>query len=185
MDASAALATDAGSWLLWQPEAFGHVHDYDSWSEELEDDEDILRHVRAGDVVPITIGGDGACQFRVRVGSPDDPEGARPTERERAYIVVTSQPYLFVSHGRACLSGIENVGVGPEPLSGLLDLPLPRGRWAVTVVLIGWDEEPGSRDADGRPAAGALPDFLLLLDPEPRSAPPYRQSLTTFDRPAP
>ncbi len=127
------LGTDAGSWLVWQPEAFAHVHDYESWSSELEEDDDISRHVRAGVAVPIRIGSDGAFSFLVRVGRSGGrlrgPTTADLTERERRYRLVSSEPYLFVAHRRVVVSGIEHVGaVDPDRQ---LSVDLPEGRWAV------------------------------------------------------
>jgi hypothetical protein len=37
--------------------------------DALLEDDDIAEHVRAGELVPISIGGDGAFQFLIRVGT--------------------------------------------------------------------------------------------------------------------
>lgn len=184
MEADAVLTTDAGSWLLWQPEAFAHVHDYDGWATELEEDTDILRHVRSGVAVPISIDSDGAFAFRVRVARARSrlrrPTAADLTERERRYLTVSSEPYLLLSLGRVVISGIEHVG--PFDSDRHLSVDVPEGRWVATAHLIEWDAEPGAKDHAGGPAPGALPDFVLLLNPEDDLMPPYRQSLATFDR---
>lgn len=171
----AVLPTDAGMWLLWQTEAFSDVHDYDTWSSELEDDSDIARHIEQGDCVPINIGQDMAAAFVVRV--PDPGAISELTEREAAYLVVSSQPYLFVSRGTAALTGIEGV-MGGLPEVGIALAP---GRWAVTVHLIAWDEEPGAM-VDGRPGPNALPDFILLVNlaDDPQT---FRREVTTFPNP--
>lgn len=182
-EADAVLSTDAGSWLLWQPEAFAHVHDYDTWATELYEATDMLRHVRSGVAVPISIDSDGASGFRVRVGRTRGrlrgPKPVELTARERRHLVLSSDPYLLVSHGRVVASGIEHVG--PADPERHLALDLPAGRWAVTAHLIQWDAEPGATDENDGPTADALPDFVLLLNPEEDPTPPYRQSLATFD----
>jgi hypothetical protein len=50
----------------------------------------------------------------------------------------------------------------------------------VTIHMLDWDWEPGAKDEAGRPTAQALPDFLVLVSPEPSLA--YRAELETFDR---
>lgn len=80
------------------------------------------------------------------------------------------------------LSGIEHVGA--EAGSGLR-VPLPAGRWRVTVFLIDWAAEAGQQDRAGRPLLTALPDFALLInpvDPDDGAAVPYRTEVQTFDR---
>jgi hypothetical protein len=172
-DLPVTARTDAGMWLLWQPEAFSTVHDYDSWAVELEDDADILGHIDRGDCVPINIGHDMAAAFVVRAAGPAGV--AVLTDRESAYLVATSEPYLFVSEGSVALSGIEHAGVEP---SG--EVELSPGRWAVTVHLISWDDEPGMK-VDGRPAPDALPDFVVLLNPA-NELQQFRTELATFVR---
>jgi hypothetical protein len=159
-------------WLFWQPEAFSDVHDYDTWSPELEDDPDIARHIELGDCVPINIGQDMAAAFIVRV--PEAGGIAELTEREATYLVVSSQPYLFVSHGSALLTGIEGV-MGGLPQA---DVNLTAGRWAVTVHLIAWDDEPGAKAGDD-PGPDALPDFILLVN-RADDVQPFRGEVSTF-----
>jgi hypothetical protein len=71
--------TDAGMLALWNPRRFADIVDYESWERQLYDDDDILRHVRDGHLVPVNIGGDGAFDFTVRTATDGD---ATPTERE-------------------------------------------------------------------------------------------------------
>jgi hypothetical protein len=54
---------------LWNPSCFTGITDYQTWGDALLDDDEITEHVRAGKLVPINIGGDGAFQFLVRVGT--------------------------------------------------------------------------------------------------------------------
>ena len=91
---------------------------------------------------------------------------------------MTSEPYLFVSSGEAWISGIERVGI-PSDDDGFR-VEVPAGRWAATVHLIEWDQEPGSQRPDGRPTRDALPDFVVVLVPDQGG--PYRTQLVTFDR---
>jgi hypothetical protein len=47
---------------LWNPSRFTGITDYQTREDALLDDDDITEHVRAGKLVPINIGGDGAVQ---------------------------------------------------------------------------------------------------------------------------
>ncbi|MFI1991932.1 hypothetical protein [Actinoplanes sp. NPDC020271] len=177
MEFSGTVATGAGMFGLWSPPAFRGVIDYGSWEAELLEDQDLSRHARAGVLVPINLHSDGAFQFLVRIGTPARP--ATLTAREREYLVVSSEPYLFVATDGAILSGIEHVGARPGPH---LPVPLPAGRWQVEISIVDWTAEPGLQDGRGDPLPGSLPDFTLLLNPEagPGS---YRTAVDTFTRP--
>ncbi|WP_432824446.1 hypothetical protein [Dactylosporangium sp. CA-092794] len=177
VDVTGVVATDAGMFGLWVPASFDNVVDYSTWEAELLENEDIVRHIVGGAFVPVNIEGDGAFGFGVRVGSASGP--ARLTERERRYVLVASEPYLLMTTGDAMLSGIEHVRA--EADVGLA-VPLPAGRWSVTISLIEWEAEPGQRDDAGAPAPTALPDFTLLINPEDGAAGGYRINLHTFDR---
>jgi hypothetical protein len=67
---------------------------------------------------------------------------------------------------------------------GAVRIPLAAGRYRVQVNLIEWDAEPGSVTADGLPTASALPDFIVLVEPETHLSADYRVSVETFERPA-
>jgi hypothetical protein len=71
---SVLAATDAGMHTLWNPSRFTSITSYETWEDALLEDDDITAHVRAGELVPINIGGDGAFQFLIRVGT----QGPRP-----------------------------------------------------------------------------------------------------------
>ena len=172
-----AFRTDAGMLCLWRPAAFAAVVDYDTWDRELGDDADILRHIAAGDFVPINIGADGAFEIEVRVGSADFP--AAPSERERSYLEVSSQPYRFTCDGELRLSGVEHVYGTPDGNVGRLDV-VP-GEHAVVVHLVGWDREPGMLTAAGTPSPEALPDFVVTVNPAAQPT-AFRTHLETFDR---
>jgi len=173
------LATDSGMWALWDHARFAQVTGYDTWEPELLENDDILRHVEAGALVPINIGSDGVFEFEVRVGSAGAP--AELSERERRYLTVSSEPYRFVATGKAFVSGIEHIHGEPEPGS-TLPLRLGPGTYAVTVHMIAWDDEPGSKDAAGNPAATALADFVLLISPAAAGT-DVRRELETFPPP--
>ena len=176
-DTSLVAATDAGMHVLWNPSHFTDVTDYETWESALLEDDDIIRRIEAGELVPINIGSDGAFQFLVRVGAV----GRAPvlTRRERQYLVVSSQPYLYLSDGTARLTGVERVCADPGPAAPALTVPA--GPSAVTVHLIAWDDEPGAKDAQGQPVPGALPDFIVLIGPEDMTYRPFRTRLQTFD----
>jgi hypothetical protein len=172
------VATDAGMQVLWNPDRFASVVDYDSWEDSLLEDDDILQHVLAGMLVPINLG-DSAFQFVVRVGDSD--QAADLTERERARLLVTSEPYLITSAGSLYLSGLEDVSATPDEKA--LHVAAPAGRYALTVNLIDWEGEPGSRAPTGDPSPHALPDFVLLLNAPTWPEPAFRQSLQTLPPP--
>ncbi|WP_328446218.1 MULTISPECIES: hypothetical protein [unclassified Amycolatopsis] len=176
MDVTGVVATDAGLFGLWSPASFAGVVDYPTWEAALLDDDDLKRHIVAGAFVPVNIGDDGAFQVLARAGSESAAAGL--TQRERRYLLAASKPYLFRTTGDAKISGIEHVGAAVD--AGLR-VPLPAGRWSVTIALIEWDAEPGQKDTAGRPAPTALPDFVLLLNPD-RGAGRYRTEIRTFDR---
>jgi hypothetical protein len=169
--------TDAGMFALWNPARFAAIDSYEAWEDALLEDEDIARHIRAGDLVPVNIGADGAFGFAVRTGPS---ETTTLTSRERRYLGVSSQPYLYRSAGTACLSGIEHIWADPGP--DIATLVIPAGPWAVTIHLIDWAAEPGARDQHGRPGPTALPDFVMLICP-PEGDISYRTELQTFVRP--
>ncbi len=120
---SGVYATDSGTLCVWNPDAFVGVRDYDTWEQELCDDEDILQHIEAGSLVPVGIhhGMDGAFGVVLRVGDADQP--AKLTERETKYLRGKSEPYLFKSSGRLCLSGLEHVE--GQPGSSIACVPIP------------------------------------------------------------
>ncbi|MFF7183500.1 hypothetical protein [Streptomyces sp. NPDC008121] len=173
------VTRDAGMLVLWDPQRFEAVVDDDTWEDELLDDEDIVRHIQAGALVPLNVGGDGAFGVLVRSGTAAAP--ARLTEREAAHQLVASQPYLFVSRGRALVGGVEDVS-GDAP-DGVIEHLVPEGRHAVVVHLIDWQAEAGSQDKDGRPVPGALPDFVVLVNPAQPGQGAFRTAVHTFEAP--
>jgi hypothetical protein len=177
-EADGVVHTDAGMCVLWNPSRFRQVVDYDTWEPELLENVDIARHVAAGSVVPIGIRADGIFAVLVRCGSVGTP--AVLNKREQSYVVVTSDPYLFESDGRAHLTGIEHV-VTPASERGVT-IEVPKGRWSAVVHLIDWQAEPGSMQKDGQPSETALPDFVVVLNPTDESR-HYRLDIQTFDRP--
>jgi hypothetical protein len=168
----ATVATDAGLLALWRASAFDDVHDYPTWERRVEDR--LGEAIRSGELVPVGIQGDGAFGVRVAVA----PEGL--TERETRYTVVTSDPYLLhTDGGDLCLSSVEVVGDrSRSPWTG----SVPAGRYAVRVVLVGWDEEPGARGPDGSPGPSALADFVVLVAPADGTE-TFRTAQATFDPP--
>jgi hypothetical protein len=163
-------ATDAGMLCLWCPVYFSDVDGYDAWESRVN--ERLSDAIGAGELVPINIQSDGAFGVRVAVAPPD------LTEREQAYAVVTSDPYLLaVRGGELCLSGIEGVG---DSSRAPLRVAIADGRYTVRATIVAWDEEPGGRGTDGRPTEASLPDFVLQVSPEtgPEN---YRILEVTFD----
>ena len=171
--------TGAGMLALWNPRRFAAIVDYESWEALLLKDEDLRRHIGDGQLVPVNLGIDGAFRFAVRISEEGE---AVLAAQEACRLEAASAPYLLVSEGEICLSGIEHVGgsAGPERIHLM---PLKPGRYQVVVHILAWEDDPDSRDADGRPARNALPDFLVLVSPEKIPAPAYRLKLRTFDPP--
>jgi hypothetical protein len=164
--------TAAGMLALWCASTFEGVDDYAAWESQVEDRID--EAIAAGEFVPVNIESDGAFGVRVAV-APN-----YLSDRERSYAVIESEPYLLnVSGGEVCLSGIEGIG---DRDNAALRLPLPVGRYAVVVTLVAWDDEPASRDPDGRPTDDALPDFVVRVAPE-KGDETYRVQGQTFDPP--
>ena len=172
------FATDSGTLGVWNPSGFPMVTDCETWDSELCEDEDMLRHVRAGDFVPVGIdhGADGAFGVVVRRGT--DKNAVILTARERAYLLTESQPFLFVTSGLLCLSGLEHVCSSPGSEVGVAEIEA--GRYAVKIFLIAWDQEPGMSKADGSPKKKALPDFVVHISPE-TGVESYRQSVYALD----
>jgi hypothetical protein len=117
--------TDAGIVAVWSPANFATISDYDSWEAALLEDDDIIEHIARGNLVPICIGADGAWRLIVRWAA--GTHRAELTNRERMYLVVSSEPYLFVSDGLATVSGYEKIDNNPG--HHLPRLHIPPGRW--------------------------------------------------------
>ena len=173
-----AFATASGMLALWEPHHFDGITDYDTWEPELLEDTDISRHIQQGAFVPINIHADGAFQCAVRVGTAGSP--AVLSERERRYLVVSSEPYLFRSRDRVAISGLEHIGRSPGESASFI--PLASGDWAVTIHLIEWTGEPGAQTPDGQPTATALADFVVLLNPAAAGT-HFRTKVDTFEEP--
>lgn len=174
---SRAVATSAGLFGIWRASAFDHVSELGQWEDEVAEDSALERQISVGAFVPINIGGNGAFQVAMRgVEAPGNL-----SERERSYLLVSSEPYLLVSDGVLQLGGLEAVGsyAGAEKV----DIPLDDGRYAVVVHLVDWQAEPGSRGADGSPSADALPDFIVEIFTDVYGGLKYRTKVDTFDRP--
>jgi hypothetical protein len=181
-DVTGEFSTDAGMLCLWDPAAFTAIVDYDTWEDQLCEDKDIRRHIKAGHFVPVNTnqGIDGAFAVWLRVGQAGKP--ASLSDRERTYLLAESpQPYLLASSGRVCVSALEAVAGTPGP--DVRSLELAAGRYAVTVCFIGWDEEPGMKDKKGRPKPGALPDFVLLVNADDAADTRFRTKVHALDDP--
>lgn len=177
LDVSHAVATNAGLFGIWRASAFDHVNELDEWEGEVSEDSALERQISVGAFVPINIGGNGAFQIAMRgVESP-----GRLSERERSYLLISSEPYLLISGGMLELGGLESVGnyAGGEKV----EIPLDSGRYSVVVHLVDWQAEPGGRGPDGNPSAGALPDFIVEIFADVHDEPKYRTKVETFERP--
>ena len=172
---SGVATSDAGGIALWSRAAFAVLRP-DRWDEELCEDADIARHVRACALVPIFIGFDGAFAVDVRVSA-----AATLTERELQHVCTRSRGLyrLETTDTGAWISGLEHVGA--DPASGFA-VSLPSGSWAVDTTMIAWDEENGVLGGDGKPSADALSDFVLLVRPV-EVGDVFRDEIEAFERP--
>jgi hypothetical protein len=173
--------TDAGMLALWNPRRFADIVDYESWERQLYDNDDILRHVRDGHLVPVNIGGDGAFDFTVRTATDGD---ATPTEREARHLWRSSAPYLLISEGEVCLSGLEHIGADLE-YEAVKRIPLRAGRYKVVIHIFDDEAEAAALDDSADPTPNVLSGFLVLIGPKKTPAPTYRVRLKTFDRRGP
>jgi hypothetical protein len=165
--------TNSGMHCVWSTAAFSDVVDYDSWASALLEDADIKRHIEAGNFVPLNIGSDGAMAVEIRVGTKEAP--AALNTRETQYLIVASKPYRLRSEGTISVSGIEGVSGAP---SADAIVHLAAGEYSVRAHLIAWDEEPGMQTDNG-PADGALPDYVVLVNPTTPGE-QFRAELGTF-----
>lgn len=155
---------------IWDYDSFKHIHDYDSWDEELCEDEDISRNIKKHSFVPLNLG-DGAFEIEVRL------TGNNLNDREKEYLLVPSQPYSLKTTGTICISGLEHVaGDLDENISTISVSP---GNYAVQVNLIDWNQEPGATDENGNPTDTALPDMIVFIEPF-TSAAEFRTEIETF-----
>lgn len=169
---AASLPTDSGMHGLWDPDAFKNICDFDSWARNFVENADIQRHIAAGSFVPIYVHSDGAPLIELRVGSAQVAATFEPGTQTR--VERRSKPYLFVSTGMVGISGIEYInGYSSD---GSRFLGLPTGRWTVEVLEV----EP--QDELDKQLADKVPNFVVLLNPEPAQRPQYRQNVDTFDQ---
>ncbi|MFF9910316.1 hypothetical protein [Streptomyces sp. NPDC013457] len=181
------VATEAGMIVLWDSQWFAAVVDDDGWEDELLEDEDIVRHIQAGALVPLTcalvpliVGGDGAFGVLVRSGTEAAPAGL--TERRRPtgwWLPVPTSSSPTAAHWSAASS--TSVGTSRAVWSST---PCPRAaRRTVVVHLIDWQAEAGSQDETGKPLPGALPDFVVLINHAQPGRDTCRTAVQTFEAP--
>ena len=168
----ATVGTDSGMLCLWSSAGFRVVDGYEAWESQVNDR--LAQIIETGLLVPVNIQSDGVFGVRVAIDPP------ALTDRENAFAVITSDPYLLVvDDAELCLSGIEGVGdIDRAPLR----FTIADGRYAVRTTIVAWDEDPESRDTAGNPTAAALPDFVLQIEPAPDEL-EFRTSEVTFDKP--
>jgi hypothetical protein len=162
---------------LWEKSAFHDVTDYETWESRLLEDSDIENEIAAGRLVPINIHGDSVSEIEVRVGT--QAAQASLSERESRHITVsTPAPYFLHAKTTLYFGGIEHVAADPPPETG--SLAIEPGDYQVQVHLIDWQQEPDMVNPDGSPKLGALPDFIVVLNPVGNQR-PSRVSVNTFD----
>ena len=163
--------TDSGMLCIWDYDSFKHIHDYDSWDKELCEDEDIARNIDKHAFIPLNLG-DGAFEVEIRTGCNN------LSEREKEYLLVPSQPYLFQTAGKICISGLEHVS--GELDNNISTMGLNSGQYIVQINLIDWNQEPGAVNEDGSPTNMALPDMIVFVSEYDNSDITFRTEIETF-----
>lgn len=169
-----SLNTSSGMWALWDYDAYKEVCDYEDWEPLFCEDKDIEKQIAKMFFVPIYIHEDGCCDFTLKINES-------LVEKEEKYMCVQSEEYLFYSHGKVVLSGIDYISSTISKNNGII-IDLPKGYYSVTVYLISWDEDPQAFLPDGNISPDALSDFIVLLKSEDSiENKVYRKSLETFE----
>jgi hypothetical protein len=167
---SSTLSTDSGMLGIWNYSSFKHINDYDSWENELCDDEDIQKPIHDSRFIPLNLG-DGVFKVEVRI---DSPENMSPREKE--YLLVPSKPYKLKSTGLICVSGLEHIS--EDTKQNVLKLDLKKKDYTVYINLIDWNQEPGALNPNGGPTENALPDMLVFITENHENE--YRTDIETF-----
>ena len=165
--------TDSGMLCIWDYDSFKHIHDYNSWEEELCEEKDLENKVRLANFVPLNLLADGAFQVEVRLDKPNF------SSREQEYLLVPAQPYRIVTNGVLYVSGLEHVEGDPCLSAGKIETA--PGEYVVQVNMIDWAQEPGAKDDKGNPSKEALPDLIVFVFQDP-SVTEFRLELETFRR---
>ena len=166
------LNTNSGMWALWDYETYKNVDDYEKWEPLFCEDEDIETQIENKAFVPINIFEDGCRSFVLKI----DEE---LNEREKTYMCVKSEEYLFYSKGKAILSGIDAVNTELADEDAII-IDLPEGYYSVSVFLLAWDEEPGAYCKNGEISPNALSDFVVVLKSNAEEKGVYRKKINTF-----
>lgn len=164
------LSTNSGMWVLWDYDHYRHINSLDEWEKYFLEDSDILAQTDIAKIVPVNIRSDACLEFEVKINEALN-------ERENKYVYLKSEEYLFETDGTAILSGIEYVDSDAE---NSLKLTLEKGKYDVTVYMMDWEAEPGMQLKNGKPAPGALPDFIIGIN-KTEGNKNYRKSIETFD----
>jgi hypothetical protein len=164
--------TDSGMLCIWDYECFKHIHDYDSWDQELCEDKDISRNISKSNFIPLNLG-DGAFEVEVRFD-----KAKQLTDREKEYLLVPSHPYLLKTKGKVCLSGIEHVS--GDITQNVTKFDLKPGEYIVQINLIDWNQEPDAVDPDGSPTDLALPDMIVFISEYDQTEMEFRTEIETF-----
>lgn len=169
-----AISTASGMWGLWDYAEYITVTSYTEWENLFCEDEDIKKQIIKNKFVPIYIHSDGCFQFRVKLDEALN-------DREKQYVLVQSEEYLFDTSGKAILSGIENIDKAFSDENGI-SLDLKPGKYRVSICLIEWDMEPNMKLSDGGPHPEALPDFIILIRSNiSNDKKQFRQDIETFN----
>lgn len=167
-----AVSTSCGMWGLWDYEEYRTVVTYEDWDALFCENDAMKQQIAKAKFVPINIHSDGCFQFRVKINKT-------LSDREKQYVFMQSQEYLFESSGQVVLSGIEAINRAVNASDGIM-FDLYRGKYAVSICMIDWTKEPNMKLPDGTPSPNALPDFIVLIHSIMEEQTDYRKGLETF-----
>ncbi|MBR1737361.1 MAG: hypothetical protein IJ736_10165, partial [Firmicutes bacterium] len=162
----------SGMFALWDHETYKHIDDYDKWEPLFVEDEDIEKQIKNNAFVPAYFHQDGCFGFELKIDED-------LSDRERKYIIVQSEEYLFRSSGKAVLSGIDYIDSNVSPDEAII-IDIPEGFYSVKVYLIAWDDEPGAYLENGDVSPDALPDCIVVVKSDADRGKVYRTKVNTF-----
>lgn len=166
------LTTGSGMWGLWDYETYKEVDDYEKWEPLFCEDEDIQKQIEKKAFVPVYIFEDGCRSFTLKID-------CGLSEREKAFVCVKSEKYLFYSNGKSILSGIDCINTNVAEDEAII-FDIPKGFYEVSIFLLSWDDEPGAYLENGSVNPNALSDFVVVLKSNANEKESYRQRINTF-----
>jgi hypothetical protein len=174
MEWKKTLATSSGMWGIWDYETYKNISNYDQWSRYFEEDNNIVQQIINNHFVPINIGSDGVFEFNIKMNE-------NLTDREKKYVIASSEPYLIKSNGILKISGIEYIDKNIRE-EQCISVKIEPSMYSVIIRLIDWKQEMGMVQSDGKPKKEALSDFIIEISENICQNKNNNISLKTFGR---